>query len=41
LYFFVIASSWAHVVGILNLYFLNESGLYQITLFEFALAGTP
>jgi len=41
LYFFVIVSSWAHVFGILNLYFAKESGLYQMTLFEFALAGTP
>ena len=41
LYFFVIASSCAHVFGILKWYYLNESGLYQMTLFEAALAGTP
>src|SRR5262245_46167241 len=39
--FFVTAMSWPHVWGTDSLYFLNWSGRYHITLFEFALAATP
>src|SRR5919201_5354975 len=39
--FFVREMSCAHVFGALSLYFLNVCGLYQMTLFEAALAGTP
>ena len=41
LYAFVNESSCAHVFGILKWYFLKESGLYQMTLFEFAFTASP
>src|SRR5919201_590668 len=41
LYFFVNATSCAQVFGALKWYCLNDCGLYQMTLFEAALAGTP
>ena len=41
LYFFVSATSCAQVFGALKWYCLNDCGLYQMTLFEFAFAGTP
>ena len=41
LYLFSIAISWSRSSGPSKPFFLNDCGLYQMTLFEFAFAGNP